>query len=62
MRLSFEMLPEQPAPYFAAVDGMLYGDDPAQGFVMGRSFAHPEMRIAFEAPAAMPWPCTGRTR
>lgn len=48
--LADDQLPEQPAPYFAAVDGMLYGDDPAQGFVMGRSFAHPEMRIAFEAP------------
>lgn len=48
--LADDQLPERPAPYFAAVDGMLYGDDPAQGFVMGRSFAHPEMRIAFEAP------------
>ncbi|MET0372687.1 MAG: hypothetical protein ABW128_00350, partial [Rhizorhabdus sp.] len=29
---------------------LLYGDDPAQGFVVGRRFAHPVMRIAFEAP------------
>lgn len=49
--LKDDQLPEAAAPYFAAVDGMLYGDDPAQGFVTGRRFAHPAMRIAFEAPA-----------
>lgn len=43
-------LPEQEAPYLAAVDGLLYGDDPAQGFVVGRRFAHPKLRIAFEVP------------
>ena len=32
------------------VDGLLYGDDPEQGFVLGRSFAHPVMRIGFDAP------------
>jgi predicted Zn-dependent protease len=32
------------------VDGLLYGDDPEQGFVLGRRFAHPVMRIGFEAP------------
>ena len=34
----------------AAVDGLLYGEDPAQGVVSGRSFQHPDLRIAFEAP------------
>jgi predicted Zn-dependent protease len=48
--LKDDQLPERAPAYFAAVDGMLYGDDPAQGFVTGRSFAHPAMRIAFEAP------------
>ena len=43
-------LPENEAAYLAAVDGLLYGDDPAQGFVLGSRFAHPVMRIAFEAP------------
>ena len=33
-----------------AVDGLLYGEDPAQGVVRGRSFQHPDLRIAFEAP------------
>jgi predicted Zn-dependent protease len=43
-------LPELEIPYLREVDGLLYGDDPAQGFVQGRRFAHPVMRIAFEAP------------
>lgn len=43
-------LPENVAPYLRVVDGLLYGDDPEQGFVLGRGFAHPVMRIAFEAP------------
>ena len=36
--------------YLSALDGMLFGDDPEQGFVIGRRFAHPIMRIGFEAP------------
>lgn len=43
-------LPEYEAAYLRQIDGLLYGDDPEQGFVIGRSFAHPIMRIAFEAP------------
>ncbi|MDQ3470953.1 MAG: M48 family metalloprotease [Pseudomonadota bacterium] len=43
-------LPEREVEYIAAVDDLLYGDDPEQGFVIGRAFAHPVMRIAFEAP------------
>ncbi len=38
------------AGYFANVDGMLYGDDPAQGFADGNKFAHPTLKIAFEVP------------
>ncbi|HEX8213960.1 MAG TPA: M48 family metalloprotease [Allosphingosinicella sp.] len=45
-----EALPENEARYLREVDGLLYGDDPAQGFVQGRRFAHPVMRIGFEAP------------
>jgi len=43
-------LPEHEVRYVAELDGLLYGDDPEQGFVIGRSFAHPVMRIAFQAP------------
>jgi predicted Zn-dependent protease len=43
--------PELEIPYLRELDGLLYGDDPAQGFVDGRRFAHPAMRIGFEAPS-----------
>lgn len=36
--------------YLAAIDGQLFGDDPAQGIVDGPDFAHPTLRIAFRAP------------
>jgi predicted Zn-dependent protease len=45
-----DALPEREAAYLRRVDGLLYGDDPEQGFVLGRRFAHPVMRIAFQAP------------
>lgn len=41
---------ERTGPFFAATDNMIYGDDPAQGFVLGRTFAHPTLKLAFEAP------------
>ncbi len=44
-----ELAENEPA-LLRAVSGLLYGDDPEQGFVDGRRFAHPTMRIAFEAP------------
>jgi predicted Zn-dependent protease len=50
MGLADDQLPERRAAYLATIDGMLFGDDPEQGFVLGRRFAHPVMRIAFEAP------------
>ena len=43
-------VPEHEQRYLSVIDGLLYGDDPEQGFVIGRAFAHPVMRIAFEAP------------
>lgn len=43
-------VPELEIRYLTELDGLLYGDDPAQGFVDGRRFAHPVMRIGFEAP------------
>jgi predicted Zn-dependent protease len=43
-------LPELKEPYLRQVHGLLYGDDPEQGFVLGRRFAHPGMRIGFEVP------------
>jgi predicted Zn-dependent protease len=36
--------------HLRAIDGMLYGSDPAQGFVRGSVFAHPVRGLRFEAP------------
>jgi predicted Zn-dependent protease len=36
--------------YLAAIDGLLFGDEPRQGYVRGRSFLHPEMGFAFTVP------------
>jgi predicted Zn-dependent protease len=36
--------------FLAAIDGLVYGDSPAQGFVRGRTFEHPELGFRFEAP------------
>jgi predicted Zn-dependent protease len=36
--------------YLAAIDGMMYGDDPADGVIRGRTFVHPRLRFVFEAP------------
>ena len=32
------------------VNGIMYGDDPKQGMIEGRTFTHPELRLAFDAP------------
>jgi predicted Zn-dependent protease len=42
--------PERVGPYMSALNGMLVGDDPEQGFIEGRRFAHPRMKLGFEAP------------
>ena len=36
--------------FLAAIDGMVYGDDPRQGVIDGNEFRHPDLRIAFSAP------------
>jgi predicted Zn-dependent protease len=36
--------------YLAALDGMIYGDDPKEGFVRGRRFFHPKLGFTFTAP------------
>ncbi len=37
--------------HMAAIDGMLYGDDPKQGIVDGLDFIHPDLRFKFSVPA-----------
>lgn len=36
--------------YLSAINGMVYGDDPKEGFVRGRKFFHPKLGFTFVAP------------
>ena len=36
--------------FLDAVDGLVYGDDPKEGFVRGRNFLHPNLGFTFTAP------------
>jgi predicted Zn-dependent protease len=37
--------------WLAAIDGLMFGDDPNQGVVRRTAFIHPKLGFAFEAPA-----------
>jgi predicted Zn-dependent protease len=37
--------------YLDMIDGMVYGEDPRQGFVEDNSFYHPEMKFQFPVPS-----------
>jgi len=36
--------------YLAAIDGIVYGEDPSEGFVRGRRFLHPKLGFTFQVP------------
>jgi predicted Zn-dependent protease len=36
--------------YLADLDGMVYGEDPSEGFARGRKFQHPKLGFTFTAP------------
>ncbi len=36
--------------YFGDIDGLVYGEDPSEGFVRGRRFLHPKLGFTFTAP------------
>jgi predicted Zn-dependent protease len=36
--------------HLAAINGMYFDDDPAQGVIEGREFLHPDLRLAFTIP------------
>jgi predicted Zn-dependent protease len=38
------------AAYLAAIDNMMFGDDPADGSIRGRKFIHPRLGFRFVAP------------
>jgi len=37
--------------YFDKIDGMIYGDKADEGYIRGRTFAHPKLKFSFEVPA-----------
>lgn len=37
--------------FLTAINGLMYGDDPAQGVIDGQSFLYPTGRVAFSVPA-----------
>jgi len=37
--------------YLQKIDGIVFGDDPAQGVIAGGKFVHPPLRFAFEVPS-----------
>ena len=37
--------------YLNMIDGIIYGEDPRQGYVEGNTFYHPEMKFRFSYPA-----------
>jgi predicted Zn-dependent protease len=37
--------------YLHQLDGLVFGDNPREGFFQGNAFVHPEMRFRFEFPA-----------
>jgi len=40
--------------YLQMIDGMVYGDDPKQGYVENEVFYHPELKFQFPIPAGWP--------
>ena len=38
------------AEYLALLDGVVFGEDPSEGFVRGRRFLHPKLGFTFTAP------------
>jgi predicted Zn-dependent protease len=38
------------ADYLATLDGVIYGEDPSEGFARGRKFQHPKLGFTFTAP------------
>jgi len=37
--------------YFRTIDGLVFGDDPRQGYVLDHVFYHPDLRFQFPVPA-----------
>ena len=45
-------LKENRNPYLQMIDGIIYGEDPRQGYFENGSFYHPELKFQFKVPAS----------
>jgi predicted Zn-dependent protease len=45
-----EDLAKAKASYFGNIEGIVFGEDPSEGFVRGRRFLHPKLGFTFTAP------------
>jgi predicted Zn-dependent protease len=45
-----QQLADAKATYFSDIDGIVFGEDPSEGFVRGRRFLHPKLAFTFTAP------------
>ncbi|MDX5361580.1 MAG: M48 family metalloprotease [Alphaproteobacteria bacterium] len=45
-----ESRPNRRDAFLDAIDGMIYGDNPDEGYIRGRRFMHPVLRFGFEVP------------
>jgi predicted Zn-dependent protease len=50
-KVAYQPLNKQPYEYLRRIDGLVYGDDPRQGYVEGGMFFHPALRFQFPIPA-----------
>jgi len=45
-----QQLSDARATYFSDINGIVFGEDPSEGFVRGRRFLHPKLGFTFTAP------------
>jgi predicted Zn-dependent protease len=50
-KINYKPLSTDRYQYLKRVDGIVYGEDPRQGFVEGQTFFHPSLRFQFPIPA-----------
>jgi predicted Zn-dependent protease len=49
-KVKAQPLNKHPYDYLKRVDGIVYGDDPRQGYLDGRMFYHPSLKFQFPVP------------
>ena len=51
-KVNYSALNTNPADYLKRLEGMVYGNDPRQGYVENQMFYHPTLRFQFPVPAS----------